>query len=209
VADDSTVPARTSWESSWDKRYLRADPGKQRKYELLAQGPFFAPVVDLASAYVAAAIADPIRTAGEFWALSCLPGTTPRRLSALTMRITDILVIYRTQPPQVARAVRAVQAVQVEALMIVERSTLEAAFGSRAHVRKRYPQLRFVDSDYHGAGTDQLMITGPWTQMVRSLRDERVADAARQMANRMMAAGRVMHWRGHNSLLADHVLGLQ
>ena len=28
-----------------------------------------------------------------------------------------------------------------------------------------------------------------------------------QLAERMMASGRVMHWRGHNPLLADHVLG--
>jgi hypothetical protein len=181
-----------------DGHHVRADPTKQRKYELLAQGPFFAPVVDLASAYVAAAIADPAGTEGEFWALSCLPGTTPRRLSALTMRITDILVIYRPEPVQTA---------QVEALMIVERSTLEANFGARGLARKRYPRLRFTNSDYHGAGADQMMIRGPYAQMMRSLRDEAVAEAARQMASRMMRSGRVMHWRGHNPLLADHVLG--
>ena len=184
--------------SSGDRRHLRADPTKQRKYELLAQGQFFAPVVDLASAYVAAAIADPAGTEGEFWALSCLPGTTPRRLSALTMRITDILVIYRAEP---------VQTTQVDALMIVERSTLEAGFGTRALARKRYPRLRFTDSDYHGAGMDQMMISGPYKQMIRSLRDEPVMDAACEMARRMMRGGRVMHWRGHNPLLADHVLG--
>jgi hypothetical protein len=190
-------PSR-SGASTWDKHHLRADPTKQRKYEELAQGPFFAPVVDLASAYVAAAIADPARTEGEFWALSCLPGTTPRRLSALTMRITDILVIYQAEPVQTA---------QVEALMIVERSTLEAGFGTRALALKRHPRLRFTDSDYHGAGVDQMMICGRSKQMVRALRDEPVAEAARQMASRMMRSGRVMHWRGHNPLLADHVLG--
>jgi hypothetical protein len=52
-----------------------------------------------------------------------------------------------------------------------------------------------------------MMISGPWVQMVRSLRDERVIEAARRMASRMMGSGRVMHWRGHNPLLADHVLG--
>lgn len=184
--------------SPWDGRHLRADPTKQRKYELLAQGQFFEPVVRLAGAYVAAAIADPAGTEGEFWALSCLPGTTPRRLSALTMRITDILVIYQAE---------AVPTPRVEALMIVERSTLEAGFGTRALARRRYPRLRFTDSDYHGAGMDQMMISGPWEQMVRSLGDETVVEAARQMASRMMRGGRVMHWRGHNPLLADHVLG--
>jgi len=191
-------PPSRSGGSPRDRRGLRADPTKQRNYELLAQGLFFAPVVALASAYVAAAIADPVGTEGEFWALSCLPGTTPQRLSALTMRITDILVIYQFKPAQMA---------QVEALMIVERSTLEAGFGTRGLARKRYPLLRFTDSDYHGAGTDQMMISGPCAQMVRSLRDEPVVEAAREMASRMMRSGRVMHWRGHNPLLADHILG--
>jgi hypothetical protein len=179
------------------QRALGIDATKQRKYEKLAKGPFFEPVVNLARAYVAAAITDPAGTEGEFWALSCLPGTTPGRLSALTMRITDILVIYRTEPTPAA---------QVEALMIVERSTLEAGFGTRAVARRRHPRLRFTDSDYYGAGMDQMMISGPWQPMVRSLSDERVAEAAGQMADRMMR-GRVMHWRGHNPLLADHALG--
>jgi hypothetical protein len=181
-----------------DRSRTGIDPTKQRKYELLARGPYFAPVVELATAYVAAAIADPAGTEGVFWALSCLPGTTPGRLSALTMRIADILVIYKAEPVPVS---------PVEALMIVERSALEAAFGSRAVARKRYPRLRFSDSDYHGAGMDQMMISGPYEQMVRALRDDRVAEAARRMADYMIDSGRVMHWRGHNRLLADHVLG--
>jgi hypothetical protein len=182
----------------WDDGHLRADLTKQRKYERLARGPFFTPVVALASAYVAAAIADPTGTEGEFWALSCLPGTTPRRLSALTMRITDILVIDRAEP---------VPTTQVDALVIVERSALEAGFGTRARARQRHPGVRFTDSDYHGAGLDQMMVSGPSEQVVRCLRDERVAEAARRMADRMMSEGRAMHWRGHNPLLADHVLG--
>ncbi len=122
---------------------MHADPGKQRRYERLARGPYFQPVVDLATAYVAGAIADPVGTEGVYWALSCLPGTTPRRLAALTMRITDILVIYRAEP---------VESLRVDALVIVERSTLEERFGGRAAARRRYPRLRFTDSDYHGAG---------------------------------------------------------
>jgi hypothetical protein len=179
----------------------QADPTKLRRYERLARGPFFEPVVELARAYVAAAIEDPAGTEGEYWALSCLPGTTPGRLSALTMRITDILVIYR------AAAVRSDAApTDVDALMIVERSTLEMGFGSRAVARRRYPRLRFTDSDYHGAGLDQMMVSGPYRPLARSLLDERVAEAARRMASQMMR-GRVMHWRGHNPLLTDHVLG--
>jgi hypothetical protein len=34
-----------------------------------------------------------------------------------------------------------------------------------------------------------------------------VAEAARRMAEFMMGSGRVMHWKGHNPLLADHALG--
>jgi 5-methylcytosine-specific restriction protein B len=177
---------------------VSADPTKLRKYEKLARGPYFGPVVDLARAYVAAAIADAAGTEGEYWALSCLPGTSPRRLSALTMRITDILVINKAGPPG---------GTDVEALMIVERSTFEEGFGRRALARRRYPRLAFTDSEYHGAGFDQMMISGPVAPMVRCLDDERIVEAARRMAEYMMDSGRVMHWRGHNPLLADHVLG--
>jgi len=185
-------------EPSRDRRGLRGDPNKQRKYERLARGPYFAPVVDLATAYVAAALTDPAGTEGEFWALSCLPGTSPRRLSALTMRITDILVINKAEPIEDAK---------VEALVIVERSTFEEGYGRWALARKRYPRLRFTESEYHGAGPDQMMISGPAGPMVRVLGDDRVAEAARRMADFMMDSGRVMHWRGHNPMLADHALG--
>jgi hypothetical protein len=186
-----------------------ADPTKQRRYESLARGPYFDAVVDLATAYVGAAIDDPARTEGEYWALSCLPGTTTGRLSALTMRITDMLVIYRADPD--GRPIGLDRSkdgsTRVDALMIVERSTLEAGFGRRSLARRRHPRLAFTDSDYHGAGTDQMMISGPAQPMVRALGDERVAEAARGLAARMMGGGRVMHWRGHNPLLTDHVLG--
>ncbi len=206
---------------------LRADPAKHRKYETLARGPYFTPVVAVARAYVQAAIvpadgADPTATEGEYWALSCLPTTTPRRLSALTMRITDMLVIYRASPEPARDTAPAkdtapargtapaqpapVQPAPVEALMIVERSALEGGFGSRAQANRRYPRLLFTDSDFHGAGTDQMLIRGPWAQLARALADERIGFAARQLAQRMMRSGRVMHWRGHNPLLADHVL---
>ena len=76
-----------------------------------------------------------------------------------------------------------------------------------SEVPDRYPRLRFTDSEYHGAGLDQMMISGPAGPLVRCLDDERVAEAARRMAEFMMGSGRVMHWKGHNPLLADHALG--
>jgi hypothetical protein len=176
------------------------DLTKHRKYEKLAAGQFFMPVVQVATAYVAAAIPVAAAAEGEFWALSCLPGTTPGRLSALTMRATDILVIYKPQAPAVGGA-------PVEALMIVERSTLEAGFGSRQAAADRYPGVRFTDSHYYGAGEDQMMVSGPHDEMAAVLGDGVVAEAAQALAQRMMGQGRVLFWRGHNRLLTDHVLG--
>lgn len=173
------------------------DPAKQHRYEKLARGPFFAPVVAVARAYLAAAVPDPATTQRDYWALSCLPGTTPRRLSAVTMRITDALVIYksRTDDPPL-----------VKALVLVERSTLEAGFGCRDNAQERHPHVRFADSTFHGAGPDQMIITGYHDDIVAALRDEPIADAARQVALRIMGQGRVLHWRGHNDQLASDVL---
>jgi hypothetical protein len=171
----------------------------QRKYDRLAAGEFFTPVVEVASAYVAAALPNAAATEGEYWALSCLPGTTPGRLSALTMRATDIVVIYQVVPKTAGSP--------VDALMIVERSALESGFGSRATAAARYPHLHFVDSDYYGAGEDQMMVRGPYDEIAAVLRDPAVADAARSLAERVMGSGRTLFARGHNRLLADHALG--
>jgi hypothetical protein len=171
----------------------------QRKYDRLARGEFFAPVVEVAAAYVAAAMPTAAATEGEYWALSCLPGTTPGRLSALTMRATDIVVIYQTLPKTPGSP--------VDALMIVERSTLESGFGGRAKAAKRFPHLHFVDSDYYGAGEDQMMVRGPYDEMAAVLRDPVVAEAAQALADRVMGSGRTLFARGHNRLLADHALG--
>jgi hypothetical protein len=171
----------------------------QRKYDRLARGEFFTPVVEVATAYVAAAIPEAAATEGEYWALSCLPGTTPGRLSALTMRATDIVVIYQTLPKTAGSP--------VDALMIVERSALESGFGGRAKAARRYPHLQFVDSQYYGAGEDQMMVRGPYDEIAAVLRDPVVAEAAQALAERVMGSGRVLFARGHNRLLADHTLG--
>lgn len=175
------------------------DMTKQRRYDRLAAGEFFDPVVEVATAYVAAAIVDAAATEGEYWALSCLPGTTPGRLSALTMRATDIVVIYQVLPKTPGSP--------VDALMIVERSTLESGFGRREVAEKRYPHLHFVDSDYYGAGEDQMMVRGPYDEIAAVLRDPVVAEAAQALAQRVMGSGRVLFARGHNRILADHALG--
>ncbi|MEV4510701.1 hypothetical protein AB0K00_17235 [Dactylosporangium sp. NPDC049525] len=171
----------------------------QRKYDRLARGEFFEPVVEVATAYVTAAIVDAAKSEGEYWALSCLPGTTPGRLSALTMRATDIVVIYQVLPKTPGSP--------VDALMIVEKSTLESGFGRRTVAQERYPHLQFVDSDYYGAGEDQMMVRGPYDEIAAVLQDPVVAEAAQALAQRVMGSGRVLFARGHNRILADHALG--
>ena len=52
-----------------------------------------------------------------------------------------------------------------------------------------------------------MMVSGPHDEFVAVLSDDAVAEAAEALARRMMGQGRVLFWRGHNRLLADHVLG--
>lgn len=173
-------------------------PGKVRRFERLGGSPWFEQVVDLASAYIRGALPNARASEGVTWAISCLPGTTPRRLSALTMRITDILVVNR--PAQAGER-------DVDALVIVSRSEIETGFPGRPTPEEAYPSLSFRASDYHGAGHDQMMIRGPGPELARCLRDPRVAAAARKLAAGVMREGRVMHWRGHNALLVDEAIG--
>jgi hypothetical protein len=179
-----------------DEQSMRASLTAQRKYAMLARGPFFEPVVETVRAYLAAGVPDPARTERDYWALSCLPGTTPRRLSALTMRTMDALVINKPRPTESG----------VQVLMIVEKSTLDGGFGGREAVRDALPGLSIVDSDYYEAGPDQALVSGVWSELVAALAHPLVAAAVAALVERMMAMGRTLHWRGHNYLLVDDVL---
>lgn len=167
-----------------------------RKYHRLARGPFYEPVVATARAYLAVAVDRPARTARDYWSLSCLPGTTPWRLSALTMRTMDALVVNKPRPGQEG----------VQALTIVERSTVDTGFGGRAAAEAALDGVRIEDSDYYEGGPDQALLQGPWRDLVAALGHPVVAEAVRAMATRMMGIGRTLHWRGHNALLVDDVL---
>ena len=167
-----------------------------RMYARLVAGPYYEPVVQTARAYLAAAVDDPDGTERDYWALSCLPATTARRLDAVTMRSMDALVVNKPRP-----AVTGVQA-----FMIVERSTLDGSFGSREAARDALPAMTIVDSDYYDAGPDQVLIHGPWRDFVAVLADPVVAESVHRLTQRIMGMGRALHWRGHNRLLADDVL---
>ena len=69
------------------------------------------------------------------------------------------------------------------------------------------PDLRIVDSDYYEAGPDQALMSGAWNDLAAALAHPLVAAAVRALAQRMMGMGRTLHWRGHNYLLVDDVLG--
>jgi hypothetical protein len=177
-------------------RSLTVSETHHRKYHRLARGPFHEPVVTTARAYLAAAIEDPDRTERDYWSLSCLPGTTPWRLSALTMRTMDALVINKPKAGQSG----------VQALMIVEKSTLDEGFGGRAAADAALDGVEIEDSDYYEAGPDQALVHGPWRDFVVALEHPVVVASVRALAARMMAIGRTLHWRGHNALLVDDVL---
>ena len=188
-----------AWTGAGRQRSLREVPVSaihHHKYTRLSRGPYFEPVVATARAYLTAAVPGAPASAGVYWALSCLPATTRWRLSAVTMRITDMLVITRPRPGETG----------VQALAIVQRSALQEGFGYRRAARDPLPGLDITDSDYHGAGPDQALIRGPWQDLVAALTNPLVAEAARLLAEQVMATGRTLHWRGHNHLLTNDVL---
>jgi hypothetical protein len=173
---------------------MPTDARHYRKYSELARSGFYEPVVETARAYLAVAVEDPRRSQGDGWALSCLPGTTPWRLSAVTMRTMDMLVVNR---PRGAEQ-------DVQAIVVLERSTLRAAL---ADAPADPPGVQIVASDYHEAGPDQALIRGPWRRVVDALDEPAVIEAVRSLSERIIARGRTLHWRGHNQLLVDDVLG--
>jgi hypothetical protein len=221
------TPGRPRRPAAPPAREMPVSATHHHKYARLSRGPYYEPVVRTARAYLATAIADPRAGEGVHWALSCLPGTTPWRLAAVTMRITDMLVVNRPRPGQTG----------VQAQVLLQRSTLHSGFGGPHAARDALAGnapggdamaggaldgdtpaggaldgdalgggLRLTDSDYYDAGPDQALLEGPWQDMIAALAHPVVADAARHLAAHLMAGRRTLHWRGHNRLLAADAL---
>lgn len=176
---------------------MRADIGKQHKFETLAASPYFADVVAANRAYIRAAILNPERTERDCWILSCLP--SGRRLSAVSIRRMETFTLLAPDP--------SIDAGLVTGFMVVRRSTLERYHESGRVLDEVFPGLEFDASrQYADAGEDQIRVWGSHDELTAALADEYFADAARELADPLLASG-TMHWKGHNYQLADQVLG--
>lgn len=188
--------SRASGQSLPDEASLRADQGKQRRYEKLLDSDVFMDVVEANRAYVTAAISDPVDTERERWALSCLPGwgNVFTRLSISRM---ETFVLTKSGPDEPTG---------VAGYVVVARSALQAEFGSLARFGAEFPDLRLQDTGYKSAGDDQIGVVGGHGAVVAALWHEPFASAARALAERLLQQ-RTPYGHAHNYLLADHVLG--
>lgn len=176
---------------------MRADPSKRRRYERLLDSRYFAEVVDANRVYVISALPDPRRTERHYWALSCLPtGQFGRPFTRISVRTMETFVLRRAGEAGPL----------VTGFVIISRTAIEAEFGCLARFGRAFPDLAVAATHYRDAGEDQLSVAGRARDLVAALRQDRFASAARELAARVMRH-RTIHWRGHNYLLADHVLG--
>jgi hypothetical protein len=175
---------------------MRADPGKQRKYERLLASPYFAGVVEANRAYLAAAVADPSATERDYWTMSCLPGGAST-LSRISMGIMETFVVH-TYDDEVME--------ELGGFVVVVASVLEQGFGSMARFEAEFPDVHVERSNYRAAGPDQVRVWASHSDLLRALALEGFARSARALAERLMQS-KTVYRGGHNYMLADHVLG--
>ncbi|WP_319462713.1 hypothetical protein [Micromonospora sp. RTP1Z1] len=176
---------------------MRADLGKQERFDRLLRSRYFDAVVAANRAYLEVAIPEAATTEREHWALSCLPSTTPGRLSAISIKTMETFVLHENPDDDADGS--------VAAFVIVRRSVLEQHWKAVEALDEAFPGLDADESDYRDATADQIRIWGWHDEMIPAFEDERFAAAARDLAMPLLAS-RTMQWRGHNYQLADHVL---
>ncbi|MFC6015206.1 HNH endonuclease [Plantactinospora solaniradicis] len=181
-----------------DEPAMRADPGKQSQFDRLRASAFFPAVVAANRAYLEVAVPDAAETEREYWALSCLPGTRPGRLSAVSMRRMETFVLGEPADPSGAEP--------AVGFVIVRRSTLTRRWPTPEALGETFPGLTVEDSDYVDAGPDQARIRGRHDELTAALADGDFAAAVRDLAESLLT-GRTSHKPGHNYQLADEVLG--
>lgn len=178
---------------------MRAQDGKQRGFEALASTRYLRPVVAAHRAYLRAVVDDPGVSERDYWNMSCLPSTTPRRLSAINMRIMEVCVLTAPEDPETGA---------IYMYVILRRSVLGGVATTDADLGRQYPGLVFGPSDYGPAGTDQVAAEGCHDDLIEALYVPRFALAARSLAEHLLTS-RSPYWECHNYQLADEVLRRQ
>jgi 5-methylcytosine-specific restriction protein B len=175
---------------------MRADPGKQRKYEGLRKSPLFATVVEANRAYLGAAVDDAADTEAVHWVLTCRPSSL-NRLSAISMKGMETFVPGETASDD---------GLTVSGFINSARSPVENGYGTVASFGAKFPELAIDKGSYRDGGDDQMRIWGDHHELVAALSDESYALGVRALAERLMLHG-TPYTRFHNYQLADHVLG--
>lgn len=167
------------------------DASRLARCERLLRRPYADTVIAANRAYLAAALPDAPAGAGDRWVLTCLPG--PRRLTAVSMLNMETFVLR----PADSGAVRG--------FAIVRRGLLLGEFGSEDAARDEFGLDEVYESTYRAAGFDQLALAGGAASLVRALGDDRVAEAARDLAA-TLTRSRTVYARFHNRYLTDEVM---
>ncbi|SBT52509.1 HNH endonuclease [Micromonospora auratinigra] len=178
---------------------MQAEVPGHHQFTRLMKGPYGPAVVEANRAYLDVAVPDPAGTERDYWTLSCLPSTTrdPQRLSAVTMRTMETFVLH-TPLGEAAVGV-------AEGYLIVRRSVLRQHWPTARAFQRDFPGLTEEDCDYRDARPDQVRVNGTHDQLVAALRDDRFAQAVRDLTSHLLKARRT-RVLGHNRLLVDEVL---
>jgi hypothetical protein len=162
--------------------------GKQVRFNRFCARPDSGLIADLLWHYVRN-IPCSAATEGEHWAVSCLPGGNTKRLTAISLRTMETIVITTAG-----------------GFLIVSQDALLDRFGSWDSFENDHPELTHDPCGYQDAGLDQIRIAGELSHLHDALLDDRITYAIRVLTERVSALGRTIHSRGHCPQLADLIL---
>jgi hypothetical protein len=133
-------------------------------------------------------------TEGEYWVLSCLPGTKPPRLTAITLHMMEAIYITEGEDGT------------LNGHVITSKNALLKRFGSWDAFKREHPGLDPDESEYEDAGGDQIRLSGALPDVHDALIDDRIGYAIRVLTERVREKGRTVNTTGHCPQLVDLVL---
>jgi hypothetical protein len=166
---------------------------KERQFGLFRKRSDAAAIVDFLWHYVRN-VPRYAATEGEHWALSCLPSTTKTRVTAISLRTMETVVIDDYD------------AGNTGGFLNVSQHALLDRFGSWDAFESEHPGLLRSTANYRDPGPDQISIEGTLADLHDAVVDDRVGYAIRVLTDRLHRTGQTLQKRGHCPQLADLIL---
>jgi hypothetical protein len=163
-------------------------------FAALENFPDFYTLQQILRQYVQKCIPAYRRTEGGWWVVSCLPTSTPNRLSAISLNWMETFVIFHSEDKEHIS----------QAFIIVSESEFRSAYPNDIEFYKEYADTELARSTYKAAENDQIRISmNSIYSIISILQNSVVLQASRDLNLKLMSRGRTPYSKFHSFELAD------